>query len=929
MNNVFISYSHKDEKWKDRLQPHLKILEQHGHIELWDDRKIDVGDTWYNEIEGAMMDAVVAVCLISADYLASDFVTKEEIPYLLERREKEGMHLFPVLVRSCPWKIVPWVRETQMLPRDGKSISKDFKEDWDEVFTEVAERIYAIVTDPEFQPPKPTPRWEPPELIDIERLPQTGQELFGRKNELELLDKAWESEDANVVSLVAWGGVGKSTLVNKWLERMAEDNFCGARRVFGWTFHSQGAGERVTSADLFFSEALSWFGDPDPQQGSPWDKGQRLADLVRAQKTLLVLDGMEPLQSAIDVERGKIKDPALAVLLTRLARNNNGLCVITTREPAPDLVLYEEEAPQVDLEQISAEAGRALLRVGGVRGNDAELEQATRNFGNHALAINLLAAYLQEIADHHISSAVKIADLDIAEEQGKHPRRIMAAFAERFRDGPEVELLHVLGLFNRPAELAAINCVKASPPISGLTEHLRDIDEGVFFQTCENLRHSRLLAPLSRHRPDILDCHPLVREHFGEQLQQANPEAWREAHSRLYEYYKNLPKKEYPDSLAEMEPLFAAVAHGCMAGRHQEAESDVYWDRISRKGEGYIVNMLGAFGADLAALSNFFKKTWEKPAGGLAEADQAVVLSWAGFALRALGRLREATRPMQSGLEMRIEQKNWLESSNESGNLSELYLTLGEVQQAVDYARQSVDFADKSGDDFERQSQRTALADALHQAGKPGEAEELFREAEDMQQQSQPEYRYLYSLRGFQFCDLLLSRGQVQEVLERAEHGIEIARRENWLLDIALDTLSLGCAHFLQALAEGVDHSTELRTGFTQALDYLNQAVAGLREAGTQDELPRGLIARAALYRTQKNFAAAREDLTEAQEIAERGKMGLYLADYHLEACRLCLVEDNRSEAKKHLETAAEMIEKMGYGRRKPEVEELRREVGA
>jgi hypothetical protein len=116
MNNVFISYSHKDEIWKDRMQPHLRILEQHGHIELWDDRKIDVGATWYNEIESAMMDAAVAVCLISADYLASDFVTKEEIPYLLERREKEGMHLFPVLVRPCPWKVVPWVRETQMLP---------------------------------------------------------------------------------------------------------------------------------------------------------------------------------------------------------------------------------------------------------------------------------------------------------------------------------------------------------------------------------------------------------------------------------------------------------------------------------------------------------------------------------------------------------------------------------------------------------------------------------------------------------------------------------------------------------------------------------------------------------------------------------------------------------------------------------------------
>jgi tetratricopeptide (TPR) repeat protein len=872
----------------------------------------------------------VSVCLISADYLASDFVTKEEVPYLLERREKEGMVLIPVLLHACLWEVVPWLKPTQMLPRDGKCVSVDFPGgSANTVFKGVAKEIHKIITDPEFQLSKPNPSWEPPERIDIERLPQTGQELFGRKNELELLDKAWESEDTHVISLVAWGGVGKSTLVNKWLERMAEDNFRGARRVFGWTFHSQGAGERVTSADLFFSEALAWFGDPEPQQGSPWDKGQRLADLVRAQKTLLVLDGMEPLQSAIDVERGKIKDPALAVLLTRLARDNNGLCVITTREPVPDVLRYEQKAPQVDLEQISAEAGRALLRVGGVRGNDAELEEATRDFGNNALAVNLLAAYLQEIPGHHISNAAKIADLDIPEEQGKHPRRIMAAFAQRFGDGPEVELLNVFGLFNRLAELGAIDCVKVSPPISGLTQHLSDLDDGAFIKTCEQLRHSKLLAPQSRHRSDTLDCHPLVREHFGEQLQKTNPEAWREAHSRLFEYYKNLPEKELPDTLAEMEPLFAAVAHGCSAGKHQEALDDVFYERIYRGEEKYSIHKLGAFGADLVSLSNFFEEIWQQPAADLTDADKAVVLSWAGFALRALGRLREAARPMKGSLKLRKEQEDWAEEAKDANNLSELYLTLGEAELAVDYARQSVNFADESGDDFERESNRTTLADALHQAGKPGEAEDLFREAEKMQQQRQPEYRYLYSLSGFRFCDLLLSRGKLKEALERAEHGIGIARRENWLLDIALDTLSLGRAHFLRVLAEGVDPSTELRTGFTQTLDYLNQAVAGLREAGYQYYLPLGLLACAALYRTVENFAAAWEDLTEAQEIAERGEMGLHLADYHLEACWLCLTEGKRTEAREHLEIAAERIEKMGYGRRKTEVEELKKKIGA
>ena len=101
-------------------------------------------------------------------------------------------------------------------------------------------------------------------------LPETGAELFGRERELKLLDEAWANETTNVVSLVAWGGVGKSTLVNKWLEGLKADNWRGAQRVFGWSFFSQGTGERATSADQFIDHALRFFNDPEPEAGSPW-----------------------------------------------------------------------------------------------------------------------------------------------------------------------------------------------------------------------------------------------------------------------------------------------------------------------------------------------------------------------------------------------------------------------------------------------------------------------------------------------------------------------------------------------------------------------------------------------------------------------------------------------------------------------------------
>ena len=559
---VFISYSHKDEEWKELLHPHLEILENVGHITFWDDRKIKPDGKYFGEIKSKIDRAAVTLCMISPDYLASPFFIKEEIPYLLERREKKGMPIIPLLLRPCQWWIFPWLKEVQMLPRNGdhdkkeyKYIARDFRDNYDDIFLEVSESICDIIGNPDYIPKEPIPSWSPPEKTDTNRLPMTGEELFGRKKELEMLDNAWESENTHVVSFVAWGGVGKSTLVNKWLERMKEENYRGARRVFAWSFHSQGTGERITSADLFFSEALAWFDDPDPNEGSPWDKGARLADLVRKEKNMLVLDGLEPLQSSYEYERGKVKDPGMSTLLSELARNNNGLCIITTREAIADLSPYPETTCMRDLEQVSAEAGRALLRISGVRGTDAELEAATREFGNHALALTLLGIYLRDIPGHHISQASNIADLDIPDEKGRHPRRLMAAFEKRFGEGAEVELLSMLGLFDHPADSGAIASLRAPPPINGLTEHINELSEVDWLHLVLNLRKNRLIAAESKYEPNTLDAHPLLREHFGEQLRESRPEAWKEAHSRLYENYKD-QAKELPDTIEEMMPLY-------------------------------------------------------------------------------------------------------------------------------------------------------------------------------------------------------------------------------------------------------------------------------------------------------------------------------------------------------------------------------------
>ncbi|MCP4699108.1 MAG: hypothetical protein GY862_19985 [Gammaproteobacteria bacterium] len=275
---------------------------------------------------------------------------------------------------------------------------------------------------------------------------------------------------------------------------------------------------------------------------------------------------------------------------------------------------------------------------------------------------------------------------------------------------------------------------------------------------------------------------------------------------------------------------------------------------------------------------------------------------------------------MEAALEAVVKQEDWNNASRYAGNLSELWLTLGEVDRAVARGRDSVRFADRSGDDFQKESKRTTLADALHQAGELQEAETLFGEAEAMQKQRQPEVPFLYSMRGFRFCDLLLGRSRYREVLERAARTLEIAQQNKWLLEIALDRLSQGRALALQA-------RTEKSAEYAPALERLDQAVAGLRQAGTQDHLPRGLLARAALYRDLKKYKKARADVAEAEEIAQRGGMALHLIDTDLERVRLDLAEGEMKEVGKMLAQAAEKIARTGYGRREAELAALREEV--
>lgn len=807
-----------------------------------------------------------------------------------------------------------------------------------------------------------------PEDVYTSRLPDTNARLFGRDNELALLAAAWNDTGCNIVEFIAWGGVGKTALLRTWLDGMAADGYRGAWRVYAWSFYSQGAGDhRQSTAELFIIDMLKWYGhDPLQLPKDPIERARMLVKEIRAKRTLLLLDGLEPLQYPPGELEGQLKDLGLRALLKELASYNPGLCLITSRIKVKAIEgSVGRTVRHVPLESLTPEAGAHLLKHLGVKGKTEELQAVSAEFKGHALALRLLGNYLAIFHAGDLRQRDRIKKLNIEEKHGGHARRVMEAYVHWFEQDnrylPDLTLLYLIGLFDRPAPSGALAALLEKPELEPITAPFKNLTSEQQTLCWKHLESQSLLRATptrtsvhrtlsaealrdggssytSGHLPG-LDAHPLVREFFAEKFQAIHPQAWQAAHAALYEYYKNLPEKNLPDTLEEMEPLFQAVAHGCRAGLEQQALDEVFWERISRK-KDYPVRQLGAIGSSLTTLSWFFNRCWDLPAENISVSDKAFLLSCAGFCLRAMGRLAEAAEPMCVALNLFKVAENWLDAAINTSNLSELYLIRGSMAAALDYGRQGVDYANRSEDGFQMESKRTTLAEALFQAGHTEEAANLFAESERMQQERQKKYPYLYSLRGFQYNELLLSLGQYKEVLGRAKQTLEWAYQHNLgLLTFALDKLSIGKAYYHLYQKESSQEYQQ------QATDYLQQAVAGLRKAGQQDHLPRALLARAAWHRLQGQYEAAREDLAETLDIAEAGGMRLHLADYHLESARLAQavllshwatadsappslkLRQTEGKAREHIESARKLIEETSYHRRDKELRELMAET--
>lgn len=903
--DVYLSHASKNKPFVEQVAIFLKD----AGLKIWFDKWIiKAGDSIPEKIEEGLKGSARLILFLSPASMVSKWVGMErDAAYFLQNKKK--MSIVPVLLETC---------EINILLESIKYI--DFREPSSESCFQLLEacgKFRHVISNTEIvnycHKKIPASNIK----INLDRLPNVSGKLFGREMQLEALDLAWDSPEWKIWVLVAEGGVGKTGLVMKWLDQISMRDFAGAEWVFGWSFYSQGSKEdNQASSDVFLATALSFFDDSSDRYSDARVRGRRLAEWIGTSRGLLVLDGLEPLQYPPGAAQlGCLRDPGIDALLKGLAYRNPGLCVVTTRVMVNELV-DRQMVQLVELEHLTVDAGAELLASYKLKANQQQLEDASKEYEGHALALNLLGSYLVAAHGGDIRRRDKIRALTKERNFGSHAKKVMACYEIWLKDKPELALLYLMGLFDRPAESGAIQAVLKKTAKEKLLNQLPDFDSDGWHTIVSTLRKLHLLAPATNFEQNALDCHPLVREYFGEQLKTCYLNVWKYAHRNLFNYFCTIPNNNQPDTIEELLPLYRAIHHGCQAGLHHQVFHDVYWKRILREERYYSLKNLGAFGLDLGAMAAFFEEPWQRLAVGLSESDQSFILDATAFRLQAGNRIQEAVHPCELGFSMRIQQKEWKNAAWSARTLSELNLACANLPLAIALAILAVKLADSIQDaTFAQISYRTIYADALHQFGALNDAKFLFQDAEERLQRREFPFNHLYSIGGYRYNSLLLTQGEYQKVIDRIKIISVKNNEEKFLLPIALDQLILGqsyvCLNNLQ-----------------EAGNWLNQAVDNLWLSGQQHHVPRGLIARANWYRLQKSWQKARLDLDEAWEISQRGGMKFFDLQLYLEESKLALSRRQMKDAKHHLNNLEPLIQDTGFFLFAPQADELRKKLG-
>lgn len=211
-DRVFISYSHKNARWLERLQVHFAPFERQGKIVRWDDTMIAPGSKWQEEISRALASAKVAIPLVSAEFLASDFIVNEELPQLLSAAENDGVVIIPLILSPCAFNEVEDLAQFQSINPPTQPLTALNKNKREQVLVKLATAVSGALAVQSV-----TPASAPVSSGKLCNVPARNPLFCGREELLEQLTEALSETGRAALSGLA--GIGKTESVIEYAYR--------------------------------------------------------------------------------------------------------------------------------------------------------------------------------------------------------------------------------------------------------------------------------------------------------------------------------------------------------------------------------------------------------------------------------------------------------------------------------------------------------------------------------------------------------------------------------------------------------------------------------------------------------------------------------------------------------------------------------------
>jgi tetratricopeptide (TPR) repeat protein len=213
---VFISYSHKDNQWRDDLETHLKPYLRVGSLTSWSDKQIQAGSEWLTEIKTALASCNIAVLLVSPDFLSSDFIHEHELGPVLKEATRGGVKILWVPIRDSAYKKTP-LKDYQAAVLDpSKPLASMTKARRDKAWVKICEEIEKAVNRPKESLPEAASSAVGPESA-LSNLPDRNPFFTGREGVLAQLQEALAKQGRAAMS--GLGGIGKTQTAVEYAHR--------------------------------------------------------------------------------------------------------------------------------------------------------------------------------------------------------------------------------------------------------------------------------------------------------------------------------------------------------------------------------------------------------------------------------------------------------------------------------------------------------------------------------------------------------------------------------------------------------------------------------------------------------------------------------------------------------------------------------------